>query len=390
MYQTVVQKTIGFVNRELLDAGGGFYCALDADSLNSAGKLEEGAFYAWTKSDLEQLIGADFALFSIVYNINDFGFWEHGNYVLIQNDSLENIAKSNHISEKLLASKKQQWENILFHEREKRPKPRLDDKCLTAWNAILCLGFVDCYKAFGEASYLETAIKNGQFIKQKMISVDGFLFRNFKNNKVTIKGFLEDYAHVISSFIGLYQVTLNQDWILDAKQLMDYCLEHFWDSDSGFFAFNDNSESTFLAKHFETEDNVISASNSVMAKNLLYLNIVFENTHYEKIALNMLQNIVPNIDYPSAYANWLSVYCSLSKSQKELAVVGKEALDYVTKINAKYLPNVCLVASKLASEIPFLRDKLLVNKTVFYLCKNKTCGLPTSDFEFVLDEILKN
>ena len=86
-------KTLTFIEKEWLTAEGSFYSALDADSLNAENHLEEGAFYVWRKPELQQLIGDDFDLFSEVFNINEFGHWEHGNYVLIQSQSLEQIAQ---------------------------------------------------------------------------------------------------------------------------------------------------------------------------------------------------------------------------------------------------------------------------------------------------------
>ena len=50
------------------------------------------------ESDLEKIITEDFSLFSQVFNINEFGYWENDNYVLIQNQDLETIAKSNKVA----------------------------------------------------------------------------------------------------------------------------------------------------------------------------------------------------------------------------------------------------------------------------------------------------
>ncbi len=147
LYKTVIEKTLAFVEKEWFTDFGGFYSALDADSLNPDGKLEEGAFYVWKKPELQEILGENFELFAKVFNINEFGFWEHDNYVLIQNQDLETIANEHKISVSELESKKSSWENLLYQEREKRQKPRLDDKCLCSWNAIMLKGFVDGYKA---------------------------------------------------------------------------------------------------------------------------------------------------------------------------------------------------------------------------------------------------
>ncbi|WP_317163863.1 thioredoxin domain-containing protein [Flavobacterium phycosphaerae] len=150
LYQEVIEKTLSFIEKEWLTKEGSFYSALDADSLNAENHLEEGAFYVWTKEELQAILSEDYDLFAIVFNINPFGHWEHGNYVLIQNQSLAIIAQQQNISLETLEQKKKSWEQKLYKEREKRSKPRLDDKCLTSWNAIILKGFTEAYKALNE------------------------------------------------------------------------------------------------------------------------------------------------------------------------------------------------------------------------------------------------
>jgi uncharacterized protein YyaL (SSP411 family) len=383
LYKTVIKKTLDFIFRELTNKEGGFYCALDADSLNENQHLEEGAFYVWKKADLQELLKDDFDLFSIVFNINDFGFWEDDNYVLIQSQSLKEIAISNNIDLSKLKLKKKTWEQMLFQEREKRSKPRLDDKCLTSWNAIMLKGFVDGYKALKDDNYLDIAIENANFIKKNLWTSEGNLLHNFKNGKSTINGYLEDYCFVIEGFIAIYEVTFEEKWLHDAKQLTDYCLEHFYDESNQFFAFTSNLDTPLIAKHFETEDNVIPASNSVMASNLLKLSVYFHNEYYEKITHRMLENIIPTIDYPSAFSNWLNVFLNYSSQNKELAVCGADALDYNSSINELYLPHVLIAGTETESNLPFLKDRFVADKTLFYVCQNKTCDLPKEN----LDEV---
>ena len=381
LYQEVSEKIIAFLDQNLTSPEGGFYCALDADSNNQAGELEEGAFYVWTKQALQKLIpAAEFELFSQVFNINSFGLWEHGNYVLIQNDSVDNIAIKNQISKNSLSKMKIRWEQLLFDDREKRMKPRLDSKCLCSWNGMMVVGLLDAYKAFGKDKYLEIAVKNADFIVKKMWSTDGSLYHNYTNQTATIDGFLEDYAHVVAAFISLFEVTLDTKWIQDAKKLTDYCLDHFLDTDVGFFTFNAISENQFLAAQFETEDNVIPASNSVMAHNLFKLSIVFEQQGYQEILQKMLNNIIPNIDYPSAFSNWLLAYMNLAESQKELAVLGVDAKKYCQKLFEQYSPNCEVYGSEKLSDLPFFKNRFVAKKTLFYVCENKTCGLPIDDF----------
>ena len=193
LYKEVIEKTLRFVEKEWLTAEGGFYSALDADSLNEKNHLEEGAFYVWKIAQLKTILKDDFDLFSQVFNCNSFGLWEDENYVLIQNQPLENIAKQNNISATELQTKKKNWEHLLYIEREKRSKPRLDDKCLTSWNAIMLKGYIDAYKALKDEKYLNIALKNANFISKNLWSSEGNLNHNYKNGKSTINGYLEDY-----------------------------------------------------------------------------------------------------------------------------------------------------------------------------------------------------
>ncbi len=389
LYKEVIEKTLAFVSRELTNKEGGFYCAFDADSLNAENHLEEGAFYVWTKAELQAILKEDFALFSIVFNCNAFGFWENDNYVLIQNKTLEQIANEQNIAVSDLNSKKKNWEKLLFIAREKRNKPRLDDKSLTSWNAIMLKGFVDAYKALNEQNYLDIALLNAQFLIKNQWTKEGNLWHSYKNGRSTINGFLEDYALVIDAFITLYEVTFDEQWLQNAKQLCDYCFEHFFDDKNHFFAFTSNLDNPLITTHFETEDNVIPASNSVMATNLQRLGVYFNNSYYEKICQQMLTQILPNIDYPSAFSNWMNVFLNDAPNQKELAICSDKALHFASKINHFYFPNILLSGTDKQSTLPFLENRFSANKTLFYVCQNKTCNIPKEDFEEVIKD-LKN
>jgi uncharacterized protein len=387
LYKSVIEKTLRFVERELINNQNGFFSALDADSLDKNNKLEEGAFYVWTKKELQSLLKEDFDIFSQLFNINEFGYWEHEHFVLIQNQSLEQIASSFGMTEKELVEKKKNWEMLLFLEREKRPKPRLDDKSLTSWNAIMLKGYVDAYNALGNEKYLDTAKKNAQFIIQKQWSAEGFLWHSYKNGKSTIEGFLEDYAFTIEAFISLYQASLDENYVQIAQQLTEYCFAHFYDENQAFFSFNSKKSAQLIAQHFENEDNVIPASNSVMANNLYVLGILFGNVHYEKIALQMLHHITPKIDYPSAYSNWLNLWLNTSEDNKELAVCGENALENIRNINSAYLPHLIVAGTSKKTDLPFLENRFIENTNLFYVCQNKSCSLPTQKIEAVFSAI---
>ena len=230
-------------------------------------------------------------------------------------------------------------------------------------------------------------MQNADFIINKIWTSEGNLQHTYKDGKATINGFLEDYAHVIQAFIALYEVTFDEKWLQNAKQLTDYTFDNFYDEKAQFFSFTSHQDEALITNHFEVEDNVIPASNSVMADALFKLSVYFENNYYEKICQQMVQNIVPTVDYPSAFSNWLNVLLHFSEQNKELAICGNNALEYLEKINQNYLPNIIIAGSSSVSMLPFLENRFSEKETLFYLCQNKTCDIPSTNFEEIIKEI---
>ena len=391
LYKEVVIETLEFIERELTDSNGAFFSSLDADSIAATGDLEEGAFYVWTKEDLKVLLKEDFELFSNYYNVNNYGFWEHKNYVLIRNENDINFIKKENISLETLKTKKASWRLLLLNEREKRERPRLDDKILTSWNAIMIKGYVDAYRVLKDEKYLDVAIKNGQFILNNQLKEDGSLYHNYKDGKSSINGFLEDYATTIDAYIALYEITLDEKWLNTAKGLTDYCFDSFFNDTNKMFYFTSNKDVQLITKTIEYRDNVIPACNSIFAKNLFKLSHFFDNEYYLKTATTMLNNVKPEIkEYGSGYSNWLDLMLNYTESFYEVAVVGNEFKNKIKTINENYIPNKIIVGSKSESNLPLLKNRYVENETFIYVCVNKACKLPVKDVKKAINLIKTN
>ncbi|GMN05985.1 thioredoxin domain-containing protein [Croceitalea sp. MTPC5] len=387
LYKKVVEQSIGFVQEELSDESGGFYSSLDADSLNENDELEEGAYYVWTKAALEQLLGADFTLFKDYYNINSYGEWEE-NYVLIRDKSDQEIADKHSISVEKLKERLSKSLSVLKQAREKRKKPRLDDKILTSWNGLLLKGLVDAYRYMGDKDHLDMALKNARFIESKMLRTSGGLFRNHKNGKSTINGFLEDYAATIEAFIALYEVTFDQKWLDHAKGLTDYTLVHFNDDVSRMFFFTSDEDESLIRRTIETNDNVISASNSIMANNLLKLHKVFPKEGYGERAHRMVKNVQDNFDKNGqSFANWMHLVLYENLNFYEIAIVGEEYKKLGQEIASHYIPNSILVASEKEGGIDLLKNRYNEGQTLIYVCIEGTCKLPVVEAQQALNSI---
>ncbi len=388
LYKKVVYETDAFISRELTDKSGGFYSSLDADSKTDDGQLEEGVYYVFTKPELQQAIADDFDLFSDYYNISDAYKWENDTYHLYRTLTNQNFAKKHNLSITDLEQKAKQWKDALTKLREKRAKPRLDDKILTSWNALMATGYIDAYKAFNDNSFLKKAKKNLNFILTRQRNENGGLHRNFKAGKSTINAYLIDYATVTKAFLDMYEVTLDKIWLTEAKQLTDYCFDNFYDDHSKMFFFTSKKDTELINRQINTEDNVIPSSNAIMANNLFLLSHYFDNKKYRETALQMLHNVKNKIsEYPGAYSEWLWLYSNTLNDFYEIAVVGKDAMKKVAEINNKFIPNKLIVGSTTESSLPLLAYKYSDGETTIFVCIDGTCKLPVDSSEKALEQI---
>ena len=390
LYRKTVKETLNFIENELLSETGAFYSSLDADSKNKEDELEEGIYYAWTKSELKELLKKEYSLFEEYYNINDVGFWEKENYVLIRSQSNLDIAKKNNLSIEELKIKINTWKSILLKARNTRNKPRLDDKVLTSWNALMLQGYIDAYRAFGDEKYLETAVNNAEFLLKNQLRSDGGLHRNFKNGKSTINGYTEDYATLIQSLISLYEVTLDEKYLSTSKDLMDYTIDHFFDTTSGMFFYTSDEDKNLITRKIEVVDGVIPSSNSLLGNSLLKLGHYYSDTKMITLSEQMLNNLTGDIDKnPLGYSNWLHLMTNFTKPFYEVAVVGENATLITKELYTTYLPNILITGSTSESNQPLLLNKFISGETFIYVCINGTCKLPQTDLTKAIKTIKK-
>lgn len=385
VYRQVVEETVEFLQREMLSPENGFYSALDADS-----EGVEGKYYVWSKEELEMIMGYEFPLFSAYYNINTVGLWENNEYILMRTEENEAFATWNKLTLEELNAKLKHWKSLLLTERNKRVRPGLDDKILASWNALAISGLVTCYNAFGNEHYLDLALKNARFLKEKMFDEYGQLFHSYKNNQAKIHAFLEDYALLIEAFIALFESTGEKSWLEDAARLTDITLAGFYDKGKYIFSFTSADQTDLVTPTYEVHDNVIPASNSVMARNLYRLSWLLDRSDYRDISRAMLQGIAENINaYPSGYTNWCQLILDLTVSHLEVAVTGPDAISVLKDLQQKYMPQVTFCAGTSEDSLPLLKDRMVEGKTLIYICQDSTCQLPVKSADKAIELIQK-
>ena len=379
IYADVIRQTVSWLENEMLDIEGGFFSALDADS-----EGVEGKFYTWTKEELTQLLGDDFEWFAEFYNVNNLGYWEHNQYILMRTETKEAFANNKGWSLDDFEAKLKSANNKLLAVREKRIRPGLDDKKLTAWNAMTIKGLALSGLALNESTYIQRAIKTGEWILKYQLKEDGSLWRSRKSGESKIDAFLEDYAHVIDAFVALFETTFDEKWINQAKDLLAFTQKHFQDASSKLFYFSkENTE--LIARKMEINDNVIPASNSVMAHNLFKIGKLFHDEALVDDAKQMLTNIYDQMpQYGSGYSNWAMLALNFNLPFYELAIMGEDALSQRQQLGAHYTPNM-VVAGGNDGDVPFLEDKPRKGETLFYVCENYTCKAPLKTVSEVLE-----
>jgi uncharacterized protein YyaL (SSP411 family) len=369
-YKLVIEKTLEFIGDELAGDQGQFYSALDADS-----EGEEGKYYVWKKEELQSLLGSHFDLFCKYYNVNENGYWEHDNYILLRALDDTAFCEANNINSIDLQINKKKWEDNLISYRKKRIAPGLDDKTLTSWNALMLKGYVDAYLALERKDYLDTALKNANFIMAHQIYDKKMLYHSYKNGQSTINGFLEDYAFTAQCFITLYIACGEEKWLLKAKELAMQAIDNFYDEQDGLFYFNSKHDTPLIARQKEVQDNVIPSSNAIIANVLFELGIYFEEEMYIEMAKKMCTHFYDAItNYGSAYACWALLLLKFDKPLLQIAIPEKDYQTTVMALIHKHQINLFPYCVYNESTLPFVEDKK--NKNYFYLCADKVCSLP--------------
>lgn len=368
-YQEVVEETIEFVARELRSPEGGFYSALDADS-----EGEEGKFYVWEMEELEKALNTEeLNLLNSQFHLDEKGYWEHDRYVLMRRSADASTPELKALLSKMLSI------------RETRVRPGLDDKILLSWNAMMLRGLADAYRVFRNEAWLKLAEENLNFIRTHMMQENGELWHNWKNGKASIHGFLEDYVWLIEALCGLYEATFEEQYLEEATRLMYVCLSIFPSAGKGLLYFTSDRHGEWVARTIETSDNVIPASNSVLAVNLYRLGLLMSKPEWIARASEMSTTVRNELlNYGPGYSNWIMLAMFDAFDGKELVSRGENVKAEMQRIQQMYHPVLVPVAAGLQTQLSIACDR---RENLWYLCRNGACDLPVSTVEEVFQAL---
>ena len=384
LYKETAIETLAFVEEEWYCSEGYFYSAYDADSDG-----EEGKYYVWNQLDLQDLLGDDYPLFAAYYQINDTGYWEHGNYILMRAGNhakllMDFALTKEQLNEKIAACKK-----ILIQEARSRIKPGLDDKTITGWNAMMCSAFAKAYLSFDDEKYKRIALQSIRFSLDKLITSEGKLYRTYKNGLAKIDGFLEDYAFTIEALMQCYLISQDETLLIKARSLCELTLTEFHNPSSHFLFYTGNSSGHLITKTTEISDNVIPASNSQMALNLFQLGTYFDKQEWIERAEHMLNGVTEELkNYGAGYSNWACLALNLTYPFREVAIVGNNVNEKLVELYKQGITNTIFAVNAEASDLPLVKNRFVAGETLFYVCQNKSCKLPVKSVKETVAQLV--
>jgi uncharacterized protein len=405
LFEKTARDILDYVRRDMTDKEGGFYSAEDADSLIAAGKPEhaEGAFYAWSKDEIDKLLGPERAK---IFDYH-FGVEPNGNApedpqgefknknILIERHDLANAGKKFSLTKEKTEQLVAESQKLLFEARAKRPRPHLDDKIVTAWNGLMISAFARASQVFDDPAYLDTANKAGDFVRQKLFRVEtNTLLRSYRHGASEVNGFASDYAFLVQGLIDLYEASFDVgriEWALKLQQRQD---ELFRDAKEGGYFMTSGADANVLLRMKEADDLAEPSPNSITALNLLRTGYMLDRSDARQRAEETLKAFGKQLEGAPPSMPQMLVALSWARSKPKQVVIAGKADDPATQamlreVHRHFVPHEVLILADGGAGQQFFADRVefmksvtkIDNRPTAYVCENFICQLPTTDLK---------
>jgi uncharacterized protein YyaL (SSP411 family) len=361
-FRRVCCETLDWALREMRGTEGGFCSALDADS-----EGVEGKFYVWTVDQLRETLGPALADDAIAY----FGASERGNF------ERANVLEGRGPEPGRLP----EIRSKLYEARSTRVRPGLDDKRLTAWNALMISALAEAGAAVDLPRYVEAAIDCAEFVLEGLRDPDGRLLRTWKDGRGRLGGYLEDHAFLLEALLTLYEATFDPRWYREAAVLADTIIERFADPERGAFFTTPEDHQQLPVRRKDLEDAPIPSGNSAAAFGLLRLALLSGEGKYERHALGVLRLLYPiAARHPQAFGHLLQAVDFYLAQVHEIAIVGPDpgAAELARAVRAEFRPHIVLAGGE-PDGVPLLEGREPVDgQAAAYVCEHFTCQAPVT------------
>ncbi len=367
-FRRICEETLDWALREMRGPEGGFYSALDADS-----EGEEGRFYVWTEEELRELLGDDADGLLRCWGVDQGPNFE--------GSSILHVA-GGEVAPEVLARARAR----LYEVRSRRVWPQLDDKRLTAWNALMIAALADAGAVLGREDYLSAARACADFIDRELRDADGRLLRTYKDGRASLNAYLEDHAFLVEALLVLYEATFETRWFVRARQLADSMIERYGDEEGGGFFSTSSDHQALVVRPKDFEDHPIPSANSSAAVGLLRLSAFTGEHAYERRAegvFKLLHHVAGR--HGQAFGHLLQALHCYFSPRREVALVGDPIADLAAVVRRRFRPAVVVAGMREGDEeaeaaIPLLRGRTAVDgRPAAYVCENFACNLPVTE-----------
>jgi uncharacterized protein len=394
-FETAIRDVLAFVQREWETAEGGFCSAWDADS-----EGVEGKFYTWTAAEINTLLGDDAAFLCAWYGVREEGNWDGVN-ILHRPASDEDLESGAEELATRTGIPPGEWPRVLeaarkrlLEHRATRVPPLLDDKLLLNWNALMNKAFSQAYAVTGDDRYKQTAVRHMGFILRSFrfdprSDRSAGLGHVYKKGILKHPAFLDDYAYLIQALLWLQEITADPEYLLEARTWTEYVIAHFGEPASGLFYYTHVGQKDLLYRKREIYDGATPSGNAVMAWNLWYLSVAFDQSAWRIRAQGMLESVLPAISrYPGSFGVWADLALNAHYGWNEVAIVGPGFSVFLKDVLSRYIPNRLLMASGGEDDrFPLLAGKGRGEATLAYLCRNYACSAPATNPDGLMEQI---
>ncbi|HEX2644484.1 MAG TPA: thioredoxin domain-containing protein [Thermoanaerobaculia bacterium] len=289
----IVRETAAWLEREMTSPEGAFWSAIDAETHG-----HEGAYYVWTREELDAALGEEEATFlAPLLGFDRDPFFEKTAYVLHLPEALADQARRRQIPEEELARELRSAENRLLAARFRRDRPLTDDKILADWNGMVITGLAVAGEELGEPLLVERAATAARFVLERMRPAGGPLLHSWRAGHGKIPAYLSDYVFLVRGLLALHHATGEEGWLRSAIDLTEEQIERLRDPEGGFFVAGASPDVLFRSK--DPFDGATPSANAVAALNLLDLAERTGDLMWRGEARYVLQAFAPLVEgYP--------------------------------------------------------------------------------------------
>jgi uncharacterized protein YyaL (SSP411 family) len=271
----VAHAIIAWLVREMTAESGGFFAALDADS-----EHVEGKFYVWSRDEVRALLDADeFAAAARHYGFDRPPNFEGKAWNPVVAAPFNDVAAALGIAIDAAQARVASARAKLFAARALRVRPELDDKILTAWNALAISGIARTVRTLDAPPLLglaENALDNLYNAAWR----DGRLYAKASADAARFPGYLDDHALLLDSLLEMLQCRWSERDIAWAIVLAEVLLERFEDRERGGFFFTAHDHEKLIQRSKPYTDEALPSGNGVAARALLRLGHLVGETRY--------------------------------------------------------------------------------------------------------------